>query len=531
MNKHIKKVILLFFIIILMVPAIERHLSFFNFTQLNGAYTNTSRIDLNVTNFLDDSYQIALEKNLTDSIGFKSILVRVYNQIAYSLFNISHANKVVVGTDDVLYEDYYINSYYGKDYIGHDKINEKVEKFSKLQQLLYSKGIHLLLAITPSKASIYPNNFPKHLKSEKGTTNYEKTIELLNKYDCKYIDLKNIFLELDKTTEYTLFPKQGIHWSGYGITKAADTLFKYLSNKTGIIFNNIIIKEGELTNIYQGSDNDIGDALNLLFKPVIDKLYYPEIIFYNDKNNTKPGVLIIGDSFSNGFWKFYPYFQNLFNEESQFWYYNQEIIWPQNNLNTKVESLDLYEEILKRKIILVISSEQNLDNLGYFFFDKTLEIFNNKNKFIKNKINHYTSKIKTDKNWLNSIKEKAKMNNISEDEMINIDVKWLCEQDIIRYYTDSINNDSVWKSNIIRKSVEKQMSLDSIIFLDAKYLFKINYEDLLNNSNTDKLVLKTIEKIKADIDWYNDIKQKAKKNNITVEEQLRIDAEWVVENM
>ena len=44
----------------------------------------------------------------------------------------------------------------------------------------------------------------------------------------------------------------------------------------------------------------------------------------------------------------------------------------------------------------------------------------------------------------------------------------------------------------------------------------------------DKEVSKYIEKIKSSKDWYESVKQKAVKNNISLEKQLKKDAEWVV---
>jgi len=529
MKKYIKLSILLIFIILLSLPAIQRQFHIFKSSPLNGAFENTKLESFTTDKFLNNTFQTAFEQNLSDSIGFKSTFVRIYNQVDYSLFNISHAKKVVVGTDDVLYEDYYIDSYYGKDYLGYNVINEKVQKFSKLQQLLSAKGIYLFLAITPSKTSLYPNNFPKQFISKKDTTNYDKTVELLKKYNCKYIDLKEVFLELNKNSKYPLFPKQGIHWSGYGITLAADTLFKYLSKNTNIQFNEIVTQKGELTSSYRVTDNDIGDASNLLFKPVNDKLYYPNISFKKTSNNS-PDVLVIGDSFTNGFWKFYPYFQNLFNDESRFWYYNEEIIWPENLKGTKIASLDLFDEVKKRKIILIVSSEQNIGNLSFSFIDKTFDVFNNKRNFIDNKLNFYSTKIKNDKQWLKSIEEKAIQNNISTDEMILLDAKWLCKQDIIKYYTDSIGRDSIWKSNTIIKANKNNIPLDSMMYIEAEYMFKTYFEKKIKKENTDKLVQDKIEEIRNNIEWFNNIKEKAIKNNISIDEQLKLDAIWAIEH-
>lgn len=424
MKSKVKIILFSFFVVLLLLPALQREFNVISFKPLNGAFSNTSRKQLTVNGFLNNKYQTAFEQNLIDSVGFKNFFVRLNNQLGYSLYSKSNAKKVVVGTEGVLYEDYYIKSYYGNDYVGFDFIDNKVKLFSQLQNKLALKGVKLFLVITPSKTAIYPNNFPRYMLSEKDTTNYEITVKLLDKYNCNYLDLKKYFVSI-KNSKYPLFPKQGIHWSGYGITLAADTMFKYIQRNSNVKLNNIIIDEGSYTNEYMGTDNDIGDAQNLLFKSTYEKLYYPKLSFSN-KLKEKPKVLVVGDSFVNGFWKFYAYFSNLFDEsKSSFWYYNQTVIWPEIHEHTKVSDLNLYDEVVNKDIILVITSEQNLNNFGFFFIDNVLNIINDDCPEELSEVNFYINKIKSDSDWYNKIKEKAKTNNVSVKEQLKNDATWL----------------------------------------------------------------------------------------------------------
>ena len=95
------------------------------------------------------------------------------------------------------------------------------------------------------------------------------------------------------------------------------------------------------------TDNDIGNALNLLRDIPSWEMYYPRIVFDSATKKSKPDVLSIGDSFNQSFWGFYPYFSALFGPNTRYWYYNKLIGWP-DSLERKaisVESLDLKKEI------------------------------------------------------------------------------------------------------------------------------------------------------------------------------------------
>jgi hypothetical protein len=95
---------------------------------------------------------------------------------------------------------------------------------------------------------------------------------------------------------------------------------------------------------------------------------YPQIQFESDSDKTKPSLLVIADSF---YWGIYGMgWGNLFSD-NHFWYYNKEI-YPEN-LN--VENVNLQDEILKYDIILILSADANLPNLGWGFIENGYDVF------------------------------------------------------------------------------------------------------------------------------------------------------------
>ena len=531
MIKTFKQIIFVTFILLLVSPAIERGLGLFDLKPLDGAFVYETRKELTYDNWANTGFQKSFERDLKDRIGFKELFVRVNNQIGYSLFSVVRAKNVVLGKDNMLYQDYYIDGYFGRDYVGYEKLNKNIRGLRKVQKILKSKGVEMVFVIVPGKASIYPENFPGYLTSKKDTSNYDATVSLFKKYDCQYLDLKQFFLPLKEISEYPIFPRQGTHWSGYAVTLAADTLFKYLSASTDFYFDKFKSKKGDVTTIPRGTDNDIGRASNLLLLRDNEELYYPKISFEKDSSNAKPNVLIIGDSFTLSFWGFYPYFPELFNEDSRFWYYNKKILWPNEYKDIEVSTLDLQQEIVSRDIVMIVSSEHNLNNPGFGFINDVLNTFKDKEAMYSSKIKYYINKIKSDPVWLDSIKVQADNINIPLDSMIYTDAKWLCKEDFIRFYTDSIILSADWLKQVKVKARARQILIDSMIYFEASSIVNSDIDNIENKIFLRKTsIFKKIEQIKSDPKLLKLVEEKAGLNNISVEKQLELDAEWMLEN-
>ena len=96
-------------------------------------------------------------------------------------------------------------------------------------------------------------------------------------------------------------------------------------------------------------------------------------------------------------------------------------------------------------------------------------------------------------------------------------------QDVMK----KIKSNAEWQADIQKKAAANELTPEAQLYLDAKWMLK--------NSTDSKMVsrqqLRSAEEyIKTDAKWYADIITKAKKNNIREEEQLALDARWVLEH-
>ena len=364
----IKHLLFIFFLFIFLTELVMNRCSFFSPKPLIGSVINEAKPELSLDSWGAGTFQESFMKYYEQTLSIRPFLVRINNQIAYSLFNKIKVIYAEQGKQELLYEDYYIVSYLGKSFAGDSVIKQNIGKLSFIQAKLKKQNICLLIAIAPDKPSYFPEYFPeKYNKIKKTRSNYDAYIEQFEKQQINFIDYRKTFLNLKHFVKYPLFPRNGSHWSGYGAMIAADTLFKKMERLKGIDLIDFYDKGGEVTDIPRGTDNDIGDAMNLICEKPSYKMYYPNIAFKSAKGKTKPNVLVIGDSFNWGFIDTYPFYPTLFDKKSAFWYYNNIVWWCGNNneTNMHVSDLNFKNEIKDRDYILILFNDPNTNNCSF----------------------------------------------------------------------------------------------------------------------------------------------------------------------
>lgn len=338
---------------------------------LKGDVELTPKIKFSLNSWFDGFYQDSTDKYFNDNIGFRPWLVKFRNQISFSVFDIMNAKDVVRGKENYLYEINYIKAYNGDDFIGLDSIDFKVKQIKYLQDKLDSMGKTLIVYLAPGKGSFYPEYFPiEYTKPFTNQTNYKQYSKSLKLNNVNTIDCNDWFLSVKDTCKCMLYPKYGIHWSYYGMVKAADSLIKYIEQKRNIRMPQIEITNIEKSTRIQPGDYDIADGLNLLFQLNSETMCYPKIKWVSDKETTKPKVIVIGDSF---YWSMYDMgiCTNSFSLGG-FWYYNNEIYPESHEKKLLVNQIDLNKKIDESDVFILMVTEANLSKFSWGFIENTI---------------------------------------------------------------------------------------------------------------------------------------------------------------
>jgi hypothetical protein len=342
-----------------------------------------------------------------------------------------------------------------------------------------------LVVLAPGKASFMPENIPsKYRLEEKDTSNYDMYIDGLKLRDINIIDFRSYFNKIKGKVKYPLFPKSGAHWNGYAISIAADTLIKHIEKSYALNLNKFVDVGGDLVFVPRKTDGEISNGMNLMIPFKGDELYYPKIKFINDKHNDKPNTLIVGDSYAETFYKFYPFYENIFGANTNYWSYNIWEKWPlnQDKENHRVVNLEMSEELLSRDLVIIIVTQINLKFLGGLFIDRQYKFFKD---------------LDNDIDYQREVQEKKK-------ELI----------------TQGFDN---------KLNIEKQARvLVNKVFFKSK---EVSTKKSLKNDGAYEMdVLKTIDRIKADDNWFSSIKIQAKERGLTIDNMLERSAKHIIDN-
>jgi hypothetical protein len=416
---------------LLIVPGIQNVFPFIELAPLKGAISQPEKKSFTLKEWLSGDYQIAEEKYINETFGFRSLFVRIDNQIAFSLFKRAKANGVIIGENNYLFEENYIKAYNGTDFIGTDSISLRMQKLKFISDTLAKLNKNIIIVFAAGKGSYYPEYFPKKMKMKPGKTNYEYYTKSAKDLGINYIDFNKYFVDNKHKSKYPLYPQYGIHWSNYGMCIAADSIIRYIEKIRNIDLPNLYWTQVDLAEAKE-SDYDIADGLNIKFKLRSFKMGYPRIQFESESGKTKPSVLVISDSF---YWGMYGFGITKAFANNHFWYYNKQIYPESFEKPVETSQISLKDEIARHDVIIIMATEATLPKLGWGFIETLSDFFKGIKPTSKNdaefqeKLNILRNNIKTDKNWMEKIAEKAANRKISVDSMLTLDAIYLIQQE------------------------------------------------------------------------------------------------------
>ena len=243
--------------------------------------------------------------------------------------------QVVIGKSGVLYENGYINEYFGYTKIYREveeaTIIEQVQKLEYIQEKLKERGIAFVLVFSPSKGADYADAVPEWYKAMYVEySDYVRPFDMMIKHletsSVNYINSSALYKEvgLDVT-----FPKTGIHWNKLASFETVKAMIASYEEQTGETIRHITADTLTYSKNPSGFGNPEQDIFGLVYstmpnadKIVDDYYYWPDIYVENEDNNNKINVFIQGGSFTGDFTAYLPAYG--ITDRIRSVYYNQD---------------------------------------------------------------------------------------------------------------------------------------------------------------------------------------------------------------
>ncbi|MCR4965006.1 MAG: hypothetical protein K6A41_05050 [Bacteroidales bacterium] len=359
-----KTALYIIFLVVLLLPLLQKVTHLIPEKPLTGSFVPHEKPALTAKTWFEGSFQSDYDQYINENLGFHNSLVRLHNRFCFKLFHKINAANVVLGEEEYLFEQDYIDAHYGMDFVGLDSILYKVKETRRLQDSLAARGKILVVFLAPSKADFFPEYISKAQRKDKtDNTNYLQYSRLLKQFGVNVIDYNAYYQTIKFTAKHPLYPKYGIHWSQYGMLQATDSLTSYIAQKSGLKLPRIIMDSYNITLDPQSSDCDLGELLNISSTPLrSDSLCYPAWHWSTDTAFSKPTLTVIADSY---YWQIFNigYQANCF--QGSFWYYNSSVYPECYTKETLTKDLDMKEEIEKSDVILIMSTTPGLKNFSW----------------------------------------------------------------------------------------------------------------------------------------------------------------------
>lgn len=362
-------VITVFFIVVMVYP-----IAFYFFgekVELSGA---EEKVTLNFS---------TLDDYILQNFPGRANLIKIKNQFLYKFFDIS-PNSSIAKVGDNLFSTEVLNNYYhGLYHMDEKAIDDTVDKFDKLNNILKKKGKKLVILTTPTKARYYDGKLPfaDDVISAYGEKMQKRTFDIfrekLKSKDFYYFDFvecidnnKEKFL----LGEVPLFYKSGHHWSNYKANLLGVEMVKYLIDKVGLALSRYHI-DVKKTDTPMHPDSDLFTVLNVYDKP--NEQFYETSIVYDDIKGEEKNFIIQGGSFLGALTCNNFTIGNINtvihieNKMCMYNHYNDRIDFESyDELNEKVNLLDAMK---KNDVYILEVHEVNVYNATFGFIDYLLE--------------------------------------------------------------------------------------------------------------------------------------------------------------
>lgn len=477
---------------------------------LDGAAYKAEFPKLTFKSYKDSSFQNNLNKYSQDNFGFREWALRFYNQYLWSFYHKTNAEIVMEGKEGYLYENLCVRDHYQSlmynltedTTVMLNLFETDALRMWKVQELLKEHDIHIFVNIPPGKNDIYPEYLPENVYNDKpdGVHAYDYYKPKFDELGINYVDHVTYFKEIKDKVDYPLFPKTGTHWTNLAATYAFDSIIKYMEVLGDRNLLNVSLSEKYIDK-NRHPDDDLEQLLNLAFPIKPNTNYYTDVKVIPDSSAVIPNLLTIGDSY---FWtiSYNIPLDTIFNRYP-YWYYNSTIYFDKYNHSTK--DIDFVGELMSADYIMLNYCTTQLYDLASKFLPRALVYLCYDDEERNDKVEQLVNNMKNDQNWYNALLEKAKNQNMSIEEVMRNDAIYLvyqqpesCFDDLKGYRLPTSRNES---------------------------LNKINADDYFEGR-----IKKVMDNMKADPEWFENIREKAEKEGVSLETQMRNDAIWMLNN-
>ena len=228
--------------------------------------------DLSLHGFLDGALQKAAALRIADAMPLRRTLIRLNNQIAYSLFGEITAPGILIGRDGELVQRGYLEEYCSRTIGQADTMADAAIPLLRDVQAYYrDRGKLFLYIVTPSKVADMPDKFT-HLIACPSSP--QARAELVPAYVARLRAAGIDVLDLATSTHAMQsdatppFPRGGIHWNELAMARGSRQIVEAINAQAGRELLSPFSFTVTVSRPAEGRDRDLAELANLLVAPI-----------------------------------------------------------------------------------------------------------------------------------------------------------------------------------------------------------------------------------------------------------------------
>jgi len=272
-----------------------------------GGVTRDAPVILSWASLRDRSFQKAAASRITEAMAIRPLLIRINNEIRFSVFGELTAPQVMRGVNGQLIERSYLEEYCARTEAQPAAFAaDIIPKLQDIQNYYRSHGGIFVYLVTPSKVAHLPEYFvdrvPCPSTAAARTQFVPRYVNLLRQAGIDVVDTASLIHSLKGHYEIELFPQGGVHWNDIGGARAVMAVVDDINRQAGRELVPPFTFTYTLSGVTQGVDRDLADLLNVFFPPLAyltPKVKFQPSIPCADSPARSIDAAIVGSSFSH----------------------------------------------------------------------------------------------------------------------------------------------------------------------------------------------------------------------------------------
>ena len=203
------------------------------------------------------------------NLGFpgREGLIRLTNEVWLRLFHdtATPTSSVALGRNDTLFEKAYLREYWVRR-TEKRLLAPFATKLRRLEDECRKVGVGFVVVVSPSKASIYPEDAPLawQRRYDPRPRAYEQLVELFRENNISFVDGPALFRNEKSKSDPSvpLFPKGGTHWNSRGALLVANATLERLREQK-MPLEPIDATDISISYRPEGPERDLLDLINL----------------------------------------------------------------------------------------------------------------------------------------------------------------------------------------------------------------------------------------------------------------------------